>query len=182
MRRNTVATLGSWTVLACAALMGCSSPIAGDAGGNGEGRSNDRTGQDEAPTSGPQSRPPREFRIGNAVAPIHYYITAWTVNDMFKMAGFEEEIGNTDPSRAWTPVIAGRWAMDRRADVPTDEVGWATSLDLRGGGTAEALTTIVADPRGSDRVPQRHPSRPVGGGKAAFRSTDTRRQTSPTGR
>lgn len=146
MCRTTIATLGAWTALACAVLMGCSSLGADDFGGNGSGRSYAPSGPDEAPTSGPRSRPPGEFRIGNAVAPIHYYMTAWTVTDMFKMAGFEEEIGNTDPSRAWTPVIEGRWAMDRRADVPTDEVGWATSLDLRGGGTADALTTIVAGP------------------------------------
>jgi len=108
---------------------------------------------------GVERRPPEEFGIGNAVAPINYYMTAWTVNDLFKMTGFEAPIGNTQASRAWIPVIEGRWSMGRRFDVPSDELGWPTSLELDGGDRAERLSTIVigterenAFPAGTYRV------------------------------
>ena len=102
---------------------------------------------------------PSVFRVGNAVSPINYWMTAWMVNDLFKISGFEAELGNTEPSTTWVPVIEGRWMGERRYDVPTDELGWATSMELQGGGRADALTTIVvgteiegAFPAGTYRV------------------------------
>jgi len=92
-----------------------------------------------------ESAGPEAFRIGNAVAPIHYWMTAWTLNDLFKMTGFEAEIGDVRPSRAWAPVVDGEWLLSRRWDVPTDDRGWPTSLRLRCGERADQLTTIVLD-------------------------------------
>ncbi len=91
----------------------------------------------------PALRPISEFRLGNAVAPIYYYMTAWTVNDLFKMAGYEGEIGDKRPSRAWIPVVDGQWLKEKRWDVPTDPLGWPTSLSLPDGQTAQRLTCIV---------------------------------------
>lgn len=132
----SVILLGATLVPSC--VMGGDRPEpSGEPAPSGPGQAN-----------GLESRPPSEFRIGNAVAPINYYMTAWTINDLFKMVGFEAEIGNTEPSQAWVPIISGQWNIERRFDVPTDELGWAMSLELEGGGTAERLSTIVI---GTDR-------------------------------
>lgn len=94
-------------------------------------------------TRGGEHPGPAVFQIGNAVSPINYWMTAWMLADVFKTAGFEAEIGDTRPSEMWIPVVGGRWAMERRWDVDTDEMGWAKSLRLDRGGTAERLSTIV---------------------------------------
>ena len=102
---------------------------------------------------------PASFSIGNAVAPINYWMTAWTLADVMKSAGFEAEIGDTRRSAMWVPVIDGRWAIDRRWDVRTDAAGWPVSLELTDGSRAERLVTIVlasevtgAFPRGPYRL------------------------------
>ena len=96
-----------------------------------------------------------EFQIGNAVSPINYWMTAWMLNDIFKMAGFEAEIGNTEPSTLWVPVVEGQWRSDLRYEVPTDELGWATSMELPDGTSADSLMTIVA---GGAELPDTFPA------------------------
>ncbi|MFP4644891.1 MAG: hypothetical protein ACLFM0_11095 [Spirochaetales bacterium] len=86
---------------------------------------------------------PETFTVGNAVSQINYWMTAWMLNDVFKMAGWEAEIGDTEPSELWVPVVAGEWRMDERDLVQTDELGWATTLELANGERADALVTIV---------------------------------------
>lgn len=98
---------------------------------------------------------PEEFRIGNAVSQINYWMTAWMLNDVFKMAGWEAEIGDIDPSELWVPVIAGEWRMDERDLVQTDELGWATSLELTNGTRADQLVTVVM---GGIEIPRAFPA------------------------
>jgi hypothetical protein len=86
---------------------------------------------------------PETFRIGNAVSSINYWMTAWMLNDVFKMAGFEAAIGDTEESELWVPVIEGQWRMDDRDLVRTDELGWATSMELTNGRRADRMATIV---------------------------------------
>ena len=86
---------------------------------------------------------PEVFRIGNAVAPINYWMTAWTVNDALKMAGFEEEGWTVRPSQMWIPVSAGQWQMEKRFNVVTDNLGWAKSMQLKDGQRPDKLITIV---------------------------------------
>jgi hypothetical protein len=88
---------------------------------------------------------PEIFRIGNAVAPINYWITAWTLNDVFKMTGFGDEKGTVRPSQMWVPIVAGQWQMEGRFDVATDDQGWPTSLKLRNGTRPDKLITVVLD-------------------------------------
>ncbi len=128
-------------VLFLAALLSACSAAAAPAPDPSPTVSADETAPGQA--VGPESAPPSEFRIGNAVAPINYYMTAWMLNDLFKMAGFEAEIGSTAPSQAWIPILDGRWEIARRFDVPTDDLGWATSLALEGGDTAQRLSALV---------------------------------------
>ena len=74
-------------------------------------------------------------------------MTAWTVNDIFKMAGFEDELGATNSSRAWHPVFEGGQfgtAEDRRM-VPVDAMGWPTSMTLSDGRTADELWSRISD-------------------------------------
>jgi hypothetical protein len=91
---------------------------------------------------------PEVFRIGNAVAPINYWMTAWTLNDVFKMAGFGDEGQTVRPSEMWVPVFDGRWRMEGRFEVMTDDLGWPKSLRLQDGRRAEKLITIIL---GSER-------------------------------
>jgi hypothetical protein len=98
---------------------------------------------------------PGVFRIGNAISPVNYWMTAWMLNDVFKMAGFEAEIGNREPSRAWVPELAGAWRRDLRHRVPTDSRGWPTSLTLTDGRRADRLTTIVM---GAAELPGQFPA------------------------
>lgn len=86
---------------------------------------------------------PETFRIGNAIAPINYWMTAWIVNDVMKMAGFEQEIGDTGPSAMWTPVVAGEWRTDLIDQVPMDEQGWVTAMELPDGTRVDRYSTIV---------------------------------------
>ena len=97
---------------------------------------------------------PDTFRIGNAVSAVNYWMTAWMLNDVFRMAGFEAEIGDTDPGELWVPVIEGEWRMDLRDLVQTDELGWATSLELADGRRVGRLATIVM---GGAEVPGQFP-------------------------
>ena len=96
---------------------------------------------------------PDVFRIGNAVAPINSWMTAWTLNDIFKTAGFENELGDTRPSRMWVPVFGGQWQMEKRFDVPTDALGWPTSLTLRDGRRPDKLVTVVHDTDAAGSLP-----------------------------
>ncbi|MFW5653253.1 MAG: hypothetical protein ACOC0P_04335 [Planctomycetota bacterium] len=107
----------------------------------------------DRPVVGEVSRPHSEFQIGNAVSPINYWMTAWMLNDMFRMAGFESESGDTRPSRAWIPTINGEWIGDRRWDVPTDNLGWPMSLRLQGGDRADRLTSIIVGHEFTDVFP-----------------------------
>lgn len=86
---------------------------------------------------------PGEFRIGNAIAPINYWMRAWMLNDVLKQSGFEGEIGDTTPSRMWLPVIDGEWRSDLLHEVPTDEFGWPTSMTLNTGQPVGRYSTIV---------------------------------------
>jgi hypothetical protein len=92
---------------------------------------------------------PEFFRIGNAVAPINYSMTAWTLNDVFKVAGFGDDEGAVRPSQMWVPVVVGQWQMEGRFDVATDDLGWPTSLKLRNAARPDKLITVVLD---SDRT------------------------------
>lgn len=98
---------------------------------------------------------PDVFHIGNGVAQINYWMTAWMLNDVFKMAGWEAEIGDTDPSELWVPVFGGEWRMNDRDLVQTDEMGWATSMELTNGMRADRLVTIVM---GGIEIPNAFPS------------------------
>jgi hypothetical protein len=86
---------------------------------------------------------PEVCRIGNAVAPINYWMTAWTVNDVFKMAGFEDEDETVRPSQMWVPVMGGQWEMEGRFDVVTDDLGWPKSMRLKDGRRPDRLITIT---------------------------------------
>ncbi len=88
---------------------------------------------------------PEVFRIGNAVAPINYWMTAWTLNDVFKVAGFGDDESAVRSSQMWVPVVAGQWKMEGRFDVTTDDLGWAKSLKLRNGTRPDKLITVVLD-------------------------------------
>ncbi|MAI90341.1 MAG: hypothetical protein CBB65_07870 [Hyphomonadaceae bacterium TMED5] len=99
---------------------------------------------------------PETFRLGNAVAPIGYFTTAWTLNDLFLQSGFEAEIGETAPSRAFHPIMAGQFgSTEDRNMVQQDALGWATSMTLTDGRTADELWVYLAD--GAD-LPNVYPS------------------------
>ncbi|NRA30675.1 MAG: hypothetical protein HRU11_10490 [Parvularculaceae bacterium] len=88
---------------------------------------------------------PETFRIGNAVAPINYYSTAWTLNDIFKQAGFEDEIGVVQQSRAWHPIVAGEFGSPaQRSMTQVDEFGWPTSMSLSDGTVVDQMWSFVA--------------------------------------
>ncbi|NBB90328.1 MAG: hypothetical protein GVY23_03865 [Spirochaetes bacterium] len=137
------------------ALAGCTTPSAtaqgADAGGEAEAAGTSVNPASGGPYPGDLTLPerndpwpgPETFRIGNAVSAINYWMTAWMLNDVFKMAGFEAEIGDTDQSKLWVPVIEGQWRMEDRDLVRTDELGWATSMELSNGRRAERLATVV---------------------------------------
>ncbi|MBD3268009.1 hypothetical protein GF373_15185, partial [bacterium] len=97
----------------------------------------------QLPTRGHAWPGPETFRIGNAIAPINYWMTAWMLNDVMKMAGFEAEVGNTQPSVMWIPIIEGQWQMDRRYDIPLDQHGWPTSMKLNNGTQVDRYTTVA---------------------------------------
>ena len=102
------------------------------------------------PSARVRSPHPATFSLGNAIAPINYHMTAWTLTDLIRTAGFEAEVGDTRPSRMWVPVIAGEWDMPARHLVASDERGWPTSMELEDGRRADALSTLVmaAEPAG----------------------------------
>lgn len=62
------------------------------------------------------------------VLPKDYLVELLKLNDVFKMAGFEDEEEDEDaavrPSQMWVPVRGGQWAMEGRFDVATDDLGW----------------------------------------------------------
>lgn len=93
--------------------------------------------------SSPIGSDPHEFSIGNAVSPIHYYMTAWILNDLFKAAGFEDNIGEVRPSRMWVPQLDFQWKNGWHHLVQSDELGWPTSLELINGQRAEQLNTLL---------------------------------------
>jgi hypothetical protein len=86
---------------------------------------------------------PDTFRIGNAVSPVNYWMTAWMLNDVMKMAGFGDEIGSTEPSYMWVPVIEGQWKIGERRLVKVDRNGWPVSMELKNGRRADRFVTIV---------------------------------------
>jgi len=91
------------------------------------------------------SEGPETFRIGNAVAPINYFTTAWTLNDIFKQAGFEDEIGVTDQSLAWHPIVNGEFGTpEQRRLTQVDELGWPTAINLSDGTPVDALWSYIA--------------------------------------
>lgn len=106
--------------------------------------SDQSSGTDDNSSNTQSSPEPEVFRIGNAVAPISYWMSAWTLNDLVKTAGFEvEETQEFRPSRMWIPVFQGIWDTDGMFQIPLDSNGWPTSLTLQDGRTAESLVTIV---------------------------------------
>ena len=137
--------------LVAAALMSGIAVLPGWAQASGSGTVSAAPWQNELTYPGSLALPerghawpgPETFTIGNAIAPLNYWMTAWTVNDVMKMTGFEAEIGDTRRSVMWTPIIEGMWARDRRYEIPTDEFGWPTSMVLSGGQRADRYSTIV---------------------------------------
>lgn len=88
---------------------------------------------------------PEVFRIGNAVAPINYWMTAQMLNDIYLQSGFEDEIGNTVPSRGWHPYIEGQFGtVEQRRMVPMDAHGWPTSMTLSDGTPIDSLWSPIA--------------------------------------
>lgn len=98
---------------------------------------------------------PETFTIGNAIAPINYWMTAWTVNDMIKMAGFERDIGDPRPSPMWMPVVEGQWSRELIDLVDTDEEGWLRSMVLTDGRRAGAYASIIM---GGSEIPGTFPA------------------------
>lgn len=86
---------------------------------------------------------PERFQIGNAVAPINYWMTAWTFNDLIKTAGWEIESEIFQHSQMWAPVFEGQYEFEAMPSVQTDDQGWATSMTLNDGRVASSLTTAV---------------------------------------
>jgi hypothetical protein len=82
-------------------------------------------------------------------------MTAWTVNDVVKMAGFGDEIGSREESTMWVPVIDGRWEIGRRGLVPVDRDGWPRSMKLTDGRQADRYVTIIM---GDDERPAAFPA------------------------
>lgn len=89
---------------------------------------------------------PELFRIGTAVAPVGYWMTAWMFNDIMRTAGFEGPVGDTRSSRMWVPEIEGQWLMEALHAVAVDSAGWPVSMTLTDGRRADRLTTIVLAP------------------------------------
>ncbi len=113
---------------------------------------------------------PDEFSIGNAVAPINYWSTAWSVNDMVKLAGFEREIGDPRPSVMWVPVVNFEWRFDLMDELRLDDEGWPLSMELENGDRAEQLATILM---GGAEIPGAYPAGDYtltwnGGGEMSF--------------
>lgn len=102
--------------------------------------------QAPTPSAGGVTHPgPETFRIGNAVSPINYWMTARMLNDIYLQSGFEEEIGNTDPSRGWHPYIEGQFgSIEQRRMVPMDALGWPTSMTLTDGTPIDSLWAPIA--------------------------------------
>lgn len=92
-----------------------------------------------------RGRGPGVFRIGNAVAPINYWGTAWILNDVLKRAGFGDEGTEARPSQMWVPVSDGQWDMEGRFLVDADEHGWPKSMRLEDGRRPDRLVTIISD-------------------------------------
>ena len=92
---------------------------------------------------------PEIFRVGNAIAPINYYMTAWSLNDIFKQTGYEDDDSGPAPSRAWWPVSGGLFApVEEFRMVQQDALGWPTTLELTDGSTPDELRAFIAG--GSD--------------------------------
>ncbi|MGB1091232.1 MAG: hypothetical protein ACPGYX_03840 [Oceanobacter sp.] len=81
---------------------------------------------------------PATFSVGNAVADINAWMTAWTLNDLVKTAGHEEQEYAHDSSM-WIPHIEGIGYYDRSLEVITDASGWPTTLTLSNGDQADSL-------------------------------------------
>lgn len=95
-----------------------------------------------SPSSPTVTASPQTYRIGNAVAPINYWMNAWTLNDVAKTSGFVGEEGSGE-SNMFVPVVDGQWMMDDSDQIAKDEHGWPTSLTLNNGVTADQLTFLV---------------------------------------
>jgi hypothetical protein len=97
---------------------------------------------------------PDSFQIGNAVSPVNYWMTAWMLADVMKMAGFENEIGDVSAPNMWAPVVDGEWSFDLNGSVQTDAQGWPLTMELDNGVRADRLVTIVM---GGAEVPDAFP-------------------------
>jgi hypothetical protein len=130
------------------AVTGCATSAAVGSGVGVSRRVGDvRPGRTTAPLALPERNAswpgPAVFRIGNAISPLNYWMTAWTLNDVFKMTGWETEIGDTSPSSAWVPIVNSQWETERTGQVRVDEHGWPTSMLLHDGRRADRLAAIV---------------------------------------
>ena len=95
---------------------------------------------------------PATFQVGNAVSPILYYTTAWTLNDVFKQAGYEHELDYRGGSVAFAPIIDGAFSADANQYVPMDAQGWPTSMTLTDGRTADQYWSIIGGGRYLDEI------------------------------
>ncbi|MFP4551090.1 MAG: hypothetical protein ACLFNT_09815 [Spirochaetales bacterium] len=144
MRRITLfALLTSWAL-----VLGCATD--GSAAAASEGRASASQSEPfpqglDLPERNEAWPGPETFRIGNAVSPVNYWMTAWMFNDVFRQAGFEAEIGDTRPSELWIPVVDWQWFIEDRHLVLTDELGWPRSMTLEDGRRASQLATIVVN-------------------------------------
>jgi len=101
------------------------------------------------PVAPPVSNPPGgeyrgldEFSIGNAVAPINSWMTAWTLNDLVKTTGFENDDLSAETTY-WHYTIDGTWYMEDSAQIVTDEAGWPVQMNLQNGTRPSSFVTVV---------------------------------------
>ena len=94
---------------------------------------------------------PETFRIGNAVSPVNYAMTAWMLNDLFKQSGhFAEDVDDTTFGSAFIPDHDGSKVPYLRLDAH----GWPTSMTLDDGTTAERLIVyLLLDSGKTDYMP-----------------------------
>ena len=104
---------------------------------------------DSAPVS--RAPEPARFQIGNAVAPINYWMRAWTLNDVMKTAGFEtEEDGIVRTSKMWVPIVNGSWDIPAMHNVDVDAQAWPRSLTLSDNRTADRFVTLLLNSEQAD--------------------------------
>ncbi|HCB16996.1 MAG TPA: hypothetical protein DEP76_08140 [Alteromonas sp.] len=113
--------------------------------GCGSDKSDDNPPAVAPPVNNPPAadyQPLNEFSIGNAVAPINSWMTAWTLNDLIKTTGFENDETSAD-AVSWQYTIDGNWYMGDAGQIVTDESGWPTQMMLRNGTRPTSFVTIV---------------------------------------